>query len=108
MIQRVFGEPSWGNRLIIENQRGLTPLVWNHMNPYGQFRLDRNTRLVLAEVQAAVREVTTLHFLTRVLTLVANSILYLLKPVRAGGRPSESAASWLVTCWSTSLRSALS
>src|SRR3954462_13436912 len=69
MIQRVFRQPNWGKRFTIENQRGLTPLVWNHRNPYGQFRLDRNTRLVIAEVQAAVRQVTTLHFLPRVLGL---------------------------------------
>lgn len=28
--------------------RGLTPLVYSHINPYGTFKLDLNTRLALA------------------------------------------------------------
>jgi hypothetical protein len=47
MIQRVLGEPEWANRLVAEDQRALTPLLWNHINPYGQFRLDMNTRLAI-------------------------------------------------------------
>jgi hypothetical protein len=37
-----------------EDKRGLTPLVWGHVNPYGLFRLDINTRLAIetAEVVA--------------------------------------------------------
>ena len=28
-------------------RRGLTPLTWGHVNPYGLFRLDLTTRLPL-------------------------------------------------------------
>ena len=28
-------------------RRGLTPLAWSHVNPYGLFRLDMTTRLPL-------------------------------------------------------------
>jgi len=30
-----------------DERRGLSPLFWTHINPYGQFRLDMNTRLDL-------------------------------------------------------------
>lgn len=30
-----------------EDFRGLTPLFWSHVNPYGTFRLDLNERLEL-------------------------------------------------------------
>lgn len=30
-----------------DEHRGLTPLFWSNINPYGRFRLDMNTRLDL-------------------------------------------------------------
>ena len=45
MIQRVLSEPSWSGRLTTEDLRGLMPLIYNHVNPYGIFRLDMNARL---------------------------------------------------------------
>ena len=30
-----------------DDLRALTPLIWNHINPYGIFRLDMNERLAL-------------------------------------------------------------
>ncbi len=47
MIQRVLGEPIWVGRMGAAERRGLTPLVWGHVNPYGTFRLDMTTRLPL-------------------------------------------------------------
>ena len=47
MIQRVLGESAWENRLIAEDLRALTPLFYNHVNPYGTFHLDMNSRLDL-------------------------------------------------------------
>jgi len=47
MIQRVLGESTWKNRLIAEDLRALTPLFYNHVNPYGTFHLDMNSRLDL-------------------------------------------------------------
>lgn len=29
--------------------RALTPLIWNHVNPYGLFQLDMNERLMIEE-----------------------------------------------------------
>lgn len=31
-----------------EDRRGLSPLFWAHINPYGRFRLDMDTRFDLA------------------------------------------------------------
>ena len=45
MIQQVLAEPAWQNRLNANDLRGLTPLVYSHVNPYGSFRLDLNARL---------------------------------------------------------------
>ena len=47
MIQRVLGEPIWVERMGAAERRGLTPLSWGHVNPYGAFRLDMTTRLPL-------------------------------------------------------------
>ena len=47
MIQRVLGEPIWAERMGAAERRGLTPLTWGHVNPYGLFRLDMTTRLPL-------------------------------------------------------------
>ena len=51
MIQRVLNEPAWTNRLTEEDHRGLTPLIWNHINPYGEFRLDMNARLAIEKTE---------------------------------------------------------
>jgi TnpA family transposase len=45
MIQQVLAEPAWQNRLNAHDLRGLTPLVYSHVNPYGSFRLDLNSHL---------------------------------------------------------------
>lgn len=34
-------------RLTEEDRRGLSPLFWSHVNPYGRFRLDMDARLDL-------------------------------------------------------------
>ena len=47
MIQRVLGDPIWVERMGAAERRGLTPLTWGHVNPYGTFRLDMTTRLPL-------------------------------------------------------------
>lgn len=47
MIQRVLAEPIWVERMGAAERRGLTPLIWGHVNPYGLFRLDMTTRLPL-------------------------------------------------------------
>ena len=47
MIQRVLSEAGWEKRLTAEDLRALTPLFYNHVNPYGTFHLDMTTRLDL-------------------------------------------------------------
>lgn len=53
MIQRVLSEPQWKNKLKPEDFRALTPLIYNHVNPYGVFRLDMNSRLVIDQTEAS-------------------------------------------------------
>jgi TnpA family transposase len=45
MIQQVLAEPAWKNRLNAHDRRGITPLIYGHVNPYGSFQLDLNSRL---------------------------------------------------------------
>jgi len=47
MIQRVLSEPIWAERMGPNERRGMTPLAWGHVNPYGTSRLDMTTRLPL-------------------------------------------------------------
>lgn len=49
MLQQVLMTPQWAQRLTPEDLRALTPLFYNHVNPYGIFRLDMNERLSLEE-----------------------------------------------------------
>jgi len=53
MIQRVLAEPVWMERMTSEDLRGLTPLIYAHVNPYGVFRLDMDERLALLEEKEA-------------------------------------------------------
>lgn len=50
MIQEVLALPAWSERMTEEDMRGLTPLIYNHVNPYGRFELDMTKRLPLADV----------------------------------------------------------
>lgn len=47
MIQQVLKEPVWMESLTLEDLRGLTPLIFSHVNPYGTFELDMNERIPL-------------------------------------------------------------
>jgi TnpA family transposase len=53
MLQRVLTEPAWRERMTEADVRGLTPLVWSHVSPYGAFDLDMERRLDLEIQQAA-------------------------------------------------------
>ncbi len=46
MIQRILSESKWFNLMTTEDFRALTPLIYNHVNPYGTFRLDMNERIL--------------------------------------------------------------
>ena len=47
MVQEVLAEPKWHNRMTDADWRGLTPLFYLHINPYGRFDLDMESRLPL-------------------------------------------------------------
>jgi TnpA family transposase len=47
MIQQVLAEPEWSDRLTFHDLRGITPMIYSHVNPYGSFRIDLNSRLQL-------------------------------------------------------------
>lgn len=48
MLKDVLGEPEWAELLTPADRRGLTPLFWSHVRPYGKVNLDMDARLVLA------------------------------------------------------------
>jgi hypothetical protein len=45
MLQHVLAQPSWYERMTEADWRGLTPLFYQHINPYGTFQLNMETRL---------------------------------------------------------------
>ena len=47
MIQAMLAQPHWQGRLTPRDYAALTPLIWEHVNPYGRFELDMSTRLTL-------------------------------------------------------------
>jgi TnpA family transposase len=47
MIQTMLAKPHWQGRLTPRDYAALTPLIWEHVNPYGRFELDMSTRLAL-------------------------------------------------------------
>ncbi|BAS18642.1 transposase (plasmid) [Arthrobacter sp. Hiyo8] len=47
MLQTVLEVPEFNELLEPEDRRGLTPLFWTHINPYGRFTLDMTTHLNL-------------------------------------------------------------
>jgi len=53
MIQQVLADPNWYNRLTEADWRGLTPLFYKHINPYGRFDLDMDYRIPLMDQQAS-------------------------------------------------------
>ena len=48
MMQQVLAEPQWQGRLTPTDLRALTPLKWQHVNPYGTFTLNMQEQLPLA------------------------------------------------------------
>ena len=50
MIQEVLSDPTWMNMMKPDDLRALTPLIWSHVNPYGTFRLNLESRLAIQMV----------------------------------------------------------
>ena len=47
MIQQVLDDPTWAHPLTDNDRRGLTPLTYSHVTPYGYLQLDMTRRLAL-------------------------------------------------------------
>ncbi|MFJ7494518.1 hypothetical protein ACIQZB_25580 [Streptomyces sp. NPDC097727] len=43
----VRDQRKWADKLTDADRRALSPVFWTHMNPYGRFELDMNSRLDL-------------------------------------------------------------
>jgi TnpA family transposase len=50
MLQKVLDDPAWRRRMTSADYRGLSPLIYAHINPYGRFSLDLSERLSLGAV----------------------------------------------------------
>lgn len=46
-MQAVLEGPRFHDSVGPDERRGLTPLFWTHVNPYGRFQLNMDTRLDL-------------------------------------------------------------
>jgi TnpA family transposase len=49
MVQEVLALPEWEAVLTADDRRGLTPLFWSHILPYGEVRLNMTRRLALSD-----------------------------------------------------------
>ena len=45
VVQQVLARSHWADKLTARDLGALTPLIWDHVNPYGRFELDMETRL---------------------------------------------------------------
>lgn len=52
MAQEILAEPGWQQRMTVEDWRALTPFFYGHVNPYGRFDLDMDSRLSLQKPEA--------------------------------------------------------
>ncbi|MEU8362683.1 Tn3 family transposase [Nonomuraea sp. NPDC048882] len=55
MLQDVLADPEWAELLKPADRRGLTPLFWQHVQPYGEVRLDVAKRLPLGSGERAAQ-----------------------------------------------------
>lgn len=53
MIQDVLGDRTWREKMTARDMAALNPLPHSHINPYGVFDLDMNTRLPLNDMPVA-------------------------------------------------------
>lgn len=54
MVQEILAESVWRQRMTTADWRGLTPLFYGHINPYGLFDLDMEARIPLSTPVAMV------------------------------------------------------
>jgi hypothetical protein len=53
MIQNVLAQPHWHGRLTPRDYAALTPLIWEHVNPYGRFDLEHERSAGAAVIEMA-------------------------------------------------------
>jgi hypothetical protein len=54
MIQQILNDPEQMKYMTEEDLRGLTPLIFAHINPYGTFDLDMESRIpIISEYKEA-------------------------------------------------------
>lgn len=50
MLQQVLARPHWADRLTPRDRHAVTPLIWDHVNPYGRYEHDIDSRIpILAD-----------------------------------------------------------
>ena len=49
MLQDVLADTEWAALLTPEDRRGLNPLFWQHVLPYGEVKLDLASRLTIGQ-----------------------------------------------------------
>lgn len=54
MLEQILVESSWLERMSNEDKRAISPLISEHINPYGSFSLDLNKRLAINVDQTLV------------------------------------------------------
>ena len=42
---RLLARPHWVDRLTPRDHQAITPLIWDHVNPYGRYELDMDSRI---------------------------------------------------------------
>ena len=47
LIKDILSEKKWFNIMEKEDFRAITPLIYSHVNPYGNFKLDMDKRIHL-------------------------------------------------------------
>nr|WP_275935775.1 hypothetical protein [Herbidospora sakaeratensis] len=55
MLQDVLADEQWAGLLTPADRRGLTPLFWQHVRPYGEVRLNTAVRLPITDPAGAPR-----------------------------------------------------
>ncbi len=45
MLQQVLAQPHWANRLTPRDRHAITPLIRDHVNPYGRYDLDMESHI---------------------------------------------------------------
>jgi len=97
LLQQVLADPEWASRLTDADPRGLAPLFWSKINPYGTFHLDgpqarsrdpgrpRPTRRPRIARYPQVHKLEQRFELSRVIVVTDRGIGICRLPCKAGG-----------------------